>query len=187
MTSPPFDRTPRDDFDSEGPLPVRLMHHDARWKQEFEQTRSSLLQSCQGHVTQIDHVGSTAIPGLIAQPVIDVVALVTNLSSLDAAALHIEGLNYRVVDSPDWLDHSLVLQKPRHGAPTHQVFLITNDHPAHRRLIRLRDFLRANPEEAVRFESTKVDRWKQSGGVSERYERDKAIYFAHLEDQISGS
>ncbi|MFG0265926.1 MAG: GrpB family protein [Rhodopirellula sp. JB055] len=186
MTSPPFDLPPRDDFDSDGPAPIRQMHHDARWKQEFEQTRSSLLQSCQGHVTQIDHVGSTAVPGLIAQPIIDVVALVTDLSSLDAASLHIEGLNYRVVDSPDWLDHSLVLHKPRHGAPTQQVFLMVLGNPAHQRAIQMRDYLRANPEEALRFESTKVDRWKRSGGDPDRYEQDKAIVFSRLEDQISG-
>jgi GrpB-like predicted nucleotidyltransferase (UPF0157 family) len=186
MTSPPFDLTPRDDFASDEPAPVRLMHHDARWKQEFEQTRSSLLQSCQGHVTQVDHVGSTAIPGLIAQPIIDVVALVTDLSSLDAASLHIEGLNYRVVDSPDWLDHSLVLHKPRHGSPTHQVLLMVLGNPAHQRVIQMRDYLRANPEEALRFESTKVDRWKRSGGDPDRYAQDKAIVFSKLEDQISG-
>ncbi|CAD74628.1 MAG TPA: GrpB family protein [Rhodopirellula baltica] len=186
MTSPPFDLTPWDGLDPEGPAPIRLMHHDARWKQEFEQTRSSLLQSCQGHVTQIDHVGSTSISGLIAQPIIDVVALVSDLSSLDAASLHIEGLNYRVVATPKWLDQSLMLQKPRHGETTHQVLLMVLGNPAHQRVIQMRDYLRANPEEALRFESIKVDRWKQSGGDPNRYEQDKAIVFSRLEDQISG-
>ncbi|PHQ31865.1 GrpB family protein [Rhodopirellula bahusiensis] len=187
MTSPPFDLTPWEGFDSDGPVAVRLMHHDARWKQEFEQTRSSILQSCQGHVTQIDHVGSTAISGLIAQPIIDVVAIVADLSSLDAASLHIEGLNYRVVDSPDWLHHSLVLQKPRHGEPTHQVFLMVQGNPAHHRLMRMRDFLRNTPEVALEFESTKVEQWKRKNAAPDEYEQDKAIVFTQLEDQMPGS
>lgn len=187
MTSPPFDLTSWDSFDPEGPTPIRLMHHDARWRQEFEQTRSSLLQSCQGHVTRVDHVGSTSIPGLIAQPIIDVVALVSDLSSLDAASLLIEGLNYQVADNPNWLEHSLVLQKPRHGEVTHQVLLMVLGNPAHKRLIRMRDFLRSNPEEAVRFESTKIDHWKQANGDPDQYEQDKATVFSKLEDQMPGS
>ncbi|MCC9641563.1 GrpB family protein [Rhodopirellula sp. JC740] len=185
MTSPPFEHSYRDGFDEGEPQSIRLMHHDARWKQEFEQTRSNLLQSCQGHVTRVEHVGGTSISGLIAQPIIDVVALVPNLSNLDAASLHIEGLNFRVVDSPDWLDHCLVLQKPRHGTPTHQVFLMTAEHPAVDRLLLIRDFLRNDAEEAMRFESQKVNLWKASEGDPEQYSERKSAFFAKLEAHIT--
>ncbi|MDG2222325.1 MAG: GrpB family protein, partial [Rubripirellula sp.] len=42
------------------------MHYDPRWRQEFEQTRSSILSSTEGWVTGVEHIGSTAISGLIA-------------------------------------------------------------------------------------------------------------------------
>ncbi len=57
---------------------VRLMHYDPRWRQEFEQTRSSILHSCAGWVTAVEHIGSTAISGLIARPTIDVIASVAD-------------------------------------------------------------------------------------------------------------
>ena len=109
----------------------RLMHHDATWRQEFQQTRSSLLQSCDGWVTRVEHIGSTAIAGLIARPTIDVIAGVDDLDGLTAAAMLIEGLNYRRIDPPVWAGDSITLQKPRiirhpDSIPTHLVFLMGN-------------------------------------------------------------
>ena len=72
---------------------VRLMHYDPRWRQEFQQTKSSILHSCAGWVTAVEHVGSTAISGLIARPIIDVLAAVADESALATAAQLIEGLN----------------------------------------------------------------------------------------------
>ena len=70
---------------------VRLMHYDPRWRQQFQQTRSSILHSCAGWVTAVEHVGSTTISGLIARPTIDVLAAVMDEDSLMVAAELIEG------------------------------------------------------------------------------------------------
>jgi GrpB-like predicted nucleotidyltransferase (UPF0157 family) len=55
-------------------MTVRMMHYDPRWPQEFEQTRSGILQCCRGDVIEVCHIGSTAVSGLVAQPIIDLVA-----------------------------------------------------------------------------------------------------------------
>ena len=161
---------------------VRLMHHDAAWRQEFQQTRSSLLQSCEGWVTRVEHVGSTAIAGLIARPTIDVIAGVDDPRGLSEAAMLIEGLNYRRIDSPDWASDSITLQKPRvirhqDSVPTHLVFLVSNQSESLSSAIAIRDHLRAHAEEAIRFEETKVARWRNGRGLQQRYEADKSIYF----------
>lgn len=168
---------------------IRLMHYDPRWPQEFEQTRSSVLQSCEGWVTAVEHIGSTAISGLIARPVIDFLAGVEEESALEPATLSIEGLNYRPVSNPRWVADSLTrtLQKPRHGEPTHRVFLMRRDAAAWRRALRLRDWLRSHSETAIRFEEAKVSRWKRSAGDPRQYEAEQSAYFAHLQDQIDAA
>lgn len=167
---------------------IRLMHYDPRWPQEFEQTRSNVLQSCQGWVTAVEHIGSTAISGLIAQPIIDVIAAVEDAEGLAPASMAIEGLNFRRVSAPEWIadEPGCLLEKPRHGTATHRLLLVVRESPPWRRAIRLRERLRADPDTAVRFEETKVARWRRGEGDPQRYEADKAIFFAHLEDQISG-
>lgn len=168
---------------------VQLTHYDPRWRQEFQQTRSSLLQSCSGWVTCVEHIGSTAIPGLIARPTIDVIAGVDDPDGLSQAALLIEGLNYRRVESPEWASESITLEKPRYARPdepepTHLVFLMPNQTPSFARAIGIRDYLRSRREEAIRFEETKVARWRSGSGNRDRYSTDKAVFFMHLIDQL---
>jgi GrpB-like predicted nucleotidyltransferase (UPF0157 family) len=171
---------------------VRLMHYDPRWRQEFEQTRSSILHSCAGWVTAVEHIGSTAISGLIARPTIDVVAAVANAEGREPAALLIEGLNFRREISPPWASEAILLLKPRYSSsdqtyPTHCVFLVVEGAPLWHRVIRLRDWLRSSAETAVRFEEAKVARWRSGKGDLASYQADKAVFFAHLEDQIDAA
>lgn len=171
---------------------VRLMHYDPRWRQEFEQTRSSILFSCDGWVTAVEHIGSTAISGLIARPTIDVVATVQSVEGLEPAGLLIEGLNFRRLDSPQWAADAITLLKPRHSPdgspePTHRVFLVPDPSPTLARSVRLRDYLRSHPETAIRLEESKVASWRNCEGDLEQYESDKALFLAHLEDQIDAS
>ncbi|MAI31572.1 MAG: hypothetical protein CBE00_03225 [Planctomycetaceae bacterium TMED240] len=171
---------------------VRLMHYDPRWPQEFQQTKSSILQSCEGWVTAVEHVGSTAISGLIARPTIDVLAAVEDANALATAAQLIEGLNFRINDSPDWSTEPIVLGKPRHLSvaqpdPTHSVWLVIYGSDCWQRMIRMRDWLRDNKETAVRFEEAKVARWRSGEGELSSYESDKALFFAHLEDQMEAA
>jgi GrpB-like predicted nucleotidyltransferase (UPF0157 family) len=168
------------------------MHYDPRWRQEFQQTRSSVLQSCLGWVTEVQHIGSTAVSGLVARPTLDVLAGVQRDQPNDEdpvaqAANLIEGLNYRQVDPPAWSGNAVVLDKPRHGEPTHRIFLMTIGCGPWQQAIGIREVLRAQPELAIRFEETKIARWRAGEGDPDRYEADKAIFFTHLLDQIESS
>lgn len=166
------------------------MHYDPRWRQEFEQTRSSILSSAEGWVTSVEHIGSTAISGLIARPTIDVVAGVESPEGLESASPLIEGLNFRSGQGPDWAPNSIWLSKPRHLAadqpePTHSVLLVVQGSPTWHRVLRLRDWLRSHADTAIRFEEAKVARWRSGAGDLESYQNDKRVFFAHLEDQIN--
>lgn len=168
---------------------TRLMHYDPRWKQEFEQTRSGILQSCLGSVTAVEHIGSTAISGLIARPTIDVIAGLNPATASEPgvaqeAAKLIEGLNYRQIEAPTWAPEVVVLDKPRHGEPTHRVFLTVHGSPFWQQATALRDHLRNNPELAIRFEETKIARWRSNSGDTQRYTADKTMFLIHLIDQI---
>ncbi len=168
---------------------VRLTHYDPKWRQEFQQTRSNLLQSCSGWVTRVEHIGSTAIPGLISRPTVDVIAGVDDPTGLSEAAMLIEGLNFRRIDSPTWAAESITLQKPRHARPgepepTHIVYLVVNGSPSMSTAVAIRDFFCTHAEQAVRFEESKVARWRDGRGDRDKYDADKSIFFAHLIDQL---
>ncbi len=165
-------------------MSIRLMHYDPRWPQEFEQTKSGILHSCLGDVVDVQHIGSTAISGLIAQPIVDVMAAVADDATIESVAALIEGLYFRVVPSPAWAADSLWLAKPRHGEITHRVVLTRLGSPLWCRVLAVRDFFRQNPERAIRFEEVKVRLWKSGEGQVDQYARDMALFYSHLEEQL---
>ncbi|QEF96421.1 dephospho-CoA kinase/protein folding accessory domain-containing protein [Stieleria maiorica] len=169
---------------------VRLMHYDPRWPQEFQQTRSGILHSCLGWVIDVQHIGSTAIGGMISRPVLDVVAAVRDDDDAQQAIAEstdmIEGLNFRRVTTPMWAAEAIVLCKPRSGEPTHRVFLTYLNSPFYRSSIAVRDALRRDRELSLRFEETKVTRWRKGAGQPQRYADDKSVFFAHLIEHHAG-
>lgn len=170
-------------------MQIRLSHYDPRWPQEFEQTRSSLFFSGDGWMSAVHHIGSTAISGLIAQPTVDAIAVVADIDAQEMASNLIEGLNFRRIPPPMWAADTIRLRKPRHVAEhevaTHDILVAVDGSATIRRTIAVRDQLRGNPELAIRFEETKVARWRNGEGDPQQYADDKAVFFAHLEDQIN--
>jgi GrpB-like predicted nucleotidyltransferase (UPF0157 family) len=54
---------------------IILLPHDPRWARAFAQARAAIMEACGDYVLDVVHVGSTAIPGIAAKPVIDMVGL----------------------------------------------------------------------------------------------------------------
>lgn len=169
--------------------PVRLMHYDPRWRQEFEQTRSSIFFSCDGWITSAVHVGSTSISGLIARPTIDVIATALDDQGIDQSSRLIEGLNFRPVDSPLWADGAVTLVKPRlldaeAAEATHRIFLVRQDSAILSRAVKLRDYLIRHPEIAIELEEIKVAVWKDAAGNLQTYQDKKSAFFAKIHDAM---
>ncbi|TWU63351.1 MULTISPECIES: GrpB family protein [Crateriforma] len=172
-------------MDEDADLPIRLSHHDPRWRQEFQQIRSGVLQCGQGMITQVEHIGGTALPGRISQPIIDVLAGVHDANQMDEAALSIEGLYFRPLPPPHWDLSAVRLIKPRGGPVTHQLFLMPIGTPAWHAALAIRDHLRSDTEASLRFEDAKVGIWKRTGGDPEDYPRAKDGVFTHLMEQLN--
>jgi GrpB-like predicted nucleotidyltransferase (UPF0157 family) len=158
------------------------MHYDPRWSQEFEQIRSSILDACRGLVVAVEHIGSTAISGLIAQPIIDCIAATRSAADLEPAEELIEGLFCRPrTDLPILDQGDRRLDKPRFGNSTHHIYLTVIDSPLWKRMLLVRDRLRADRELALKFEEAKVHRWECRSGHPIEYAEGKALLFGRLE------
>ncbi|SMP40315.1 GrpB domain, predicted nucleotidyltransferase, UPF0157 family [Neorhodopirellula lusitana] len=187
-------QSPWTDEDSKDPSSaIRLMHHDARWKQEFEQTRSGILQCCEGRVVEVEHVGATAVGGLIARPVIDVVAVVADPCDLSEAVDLIIGLNFRTVDLSPWAGRlppktgpgaTQCCVKPRHGSPTHLVYVVSQGAALLSQMVRLRDYLRAAPERAIELEEKKLEIWRGTDADPLAYYEAMANEFEELQRKL---
>ena len=76
----------------EGIFVPNIVPYDPEWSRLFEAERERLLAVFAGASVVIEHVGSTAVPGLAAKPIIDIMVGVRELSHLERAIPALERL-----------------------------------------------------------------------------------------------
>ena len=92
----------------------------------------------------VEHVGSTAVPGLRAKPVIDMLAPVTSLAGAQAAVPVLAGAGWLFWPDDPCRHYRLWFLRPRPEARTHHLHLIEDRHPHAVALLVFRDALRAD-------------------------------------------
>ena len=85
--------------------PVVVVTYDPRWPRHFEEERARIERAIGPWTWEIEHVGSTAVPGLAAKPVIDVMVGVGSLEDSPILVERLAGIGYRYV--PELSGHSL--------------------------------------------------------------------------------
>ena len=75
--------------------PIRIVPYDADWPRAFAERAMPIRASLAEVAVRIDHIGSTAVPGLSAKPIIDIQISVADLDPLDDYRVPLVGLGYR--------------------------------------------------------------------------------------------
>lgn len=77
------------------PRAVTLSPHSSHWAAQAETLIANISAAAPGVFTGLHHIGSTAVPGLAAKPVVDLLGEVSDLGAVDAARARLEGLGWR--------------------------------------------------------------------------------------------
>ena len=77
------------------PIKVELLPHDLRWTENATAEAEALAEAIGPCLLTVHHVGSTAIPGIRAKPILDLMPVVVSLSKLEKRQHHIEALGYK--------------------------------------------------------------------------------------------
>lgn len=88
--------------------PIRLAEYDPRWPQLFAREAQRIRTTLGDRAIRIEHVGSTAVSGLVAKPIIDIILVVTDSSDEPSYAPALEGAGYVLrIREPGWHEHRL--------------------------------------------------------------------------------
>jgi GrpB-like predicted nucleotidyltransferase (UPF0157 family) len=127
--------------------PVEIVSYDLAWPVKFEEEAAILRRVLAPWlVGVIEHIGSTAVPGLAAKPVIDVMAGIDTLEASQGAIGALSELSYCY--RPYQADREHWFCKPSPAYRTHHLHLIPVGSPQWSRAIAFRDYLRSHPETA---------------------------------------
>lgn len=135
-----------------GTDPIQIAEYDSSWQAQFEQMRGRLAAALGATAMRIDHVGSTAVPGLAAKPVVDIQVSVPDVDDESAYRPPIEqqGLALRYREA----GHRY-FRPPPGIARTYQVHVCGAGSKWERDHLLFRDYLRAHPDVAQAYEALK--------------------------------
>jgi GrpB-like predicted nucleotidyltransferase (UPF0157 family) len=134
--------------------PIRIAPYDPTWLVRFEQERNALAIAVDPWITGgIHHVGSTAVPGLDAKPIVDILVGVGDLEEARQCFEPLARLNY--LYAPYLADEMHWFCKPDPGRRTHHLHLVPTGSQRYQDELAFRDRLRAEPEIAAEYAALK--------------------------------
>jgi GrpB-like predicted nucleotidyltransferase (UPF0157 family) len=151
--------------------PVVVVSYDQAWPSLFEEERARIEKAVGPWVEEIEHIGSTAVPGLAAKPVIDVMVGVKSLENFPAFVGRLEAMGYEYVPELErQMPSRSYFRKTVGGRRTHQVHMVERSNTEFWDRHRLfRDYLRTRPETAQQYARLKKE-------LSGRFRDDREKY-----------
>lgn len=162
--------------------PIRLVEYDPLWPSLFEQEAERIGEALGDSAIRIEHVGSTAVSGLAAKPIVDVVLVV--LESADEAsyvpALEAAGYTLRIRE-PDWFEHRVL------GGPDVDVNLhvFSDGCPEIDRMLAFRNRIRANVADRIMYERAKRDLANRNWAYVQNYADAKSAVIEEILERAS--
>jgi GrpB-like predicted nucleotidyltransferase (UPF0157 family)/predicted kinase len=145
---------------------VEVVSYDPAWPDQFEAERARIAAVLGDLVLEIHHIGSTAVPGLDAKPIIDTLLVVRHLDDATACIAPLQALGYAFIDYPQNTDRRFF----RKGVPrTHHLHIVAAGSQTLADHLEFRDALRADPKLRQQYRDLKH-------ALSARYEHDRARY-----------
>jgi GrpB-like predicted nucleotidyltransferase (UPF0157 family) len=126
--------------------PVVLVDYDPAWPDRFREQAARLTELLRPWLAApVEHVGSTAVPGLRAKPVVDILAPVVSLACAQAAIAELTADGWLFWPDDPNRDYRLWFLRPKPEARTHHLHVIEHDHSAAHAERAFRDALCADP------------------------------------------
>ena len=138
------------------PIKVELVPHSANWQEIAQQEALRLVKALEGNVILVHHVGSTAIPGIHAKPIIDLMPVVRSVRELDEQQAVLRQLGYQY-----WGEYGIVgrryctLEDPSNGRRKFHLHCFEPGSEEIEPHLAFRDYLRANSAKAMEYDAEK--------------------------------
>lgn len=155
--------------------PIIIERHNPKWKEYYEEEKAFLQAVFGDAVLRISHIGSTAIPGLIAKPTVDILLEIKENTDLTQITDRLQNKGY-IVNTPP---NDIIMYIKGYGEKGFegQAFHIHVRHIGDYNELYFRDYLRIHPEVAKEYGELKTI-------LKERFEHDRDGYTAAKSDFI---
>jgi GrpB-like predicted nucleotidyltransferase (UPF0157 family) len=155
---------------------VRIVAHDPAWPAQAARELQRVRGALGAVAVRLEHVGSTAVPGLAAKPILDLQLSVADVARRELYVEALERLGYLFAEAPESPDLHFFARPPERPR-THHLHVCRAGSVHERRHLAVRDFLRAHPGEAAAYGALKRR-------LAAAHPRDRLAYIAGKEPYL---
>lgn len=130
---------------------------------------------------EVEHIGSTAVPGMASKPIIDIMAGVKSMAVAESLLVPLRDFGYVTpTDCNEGLLDRRWLMRQTGGQRTHHLHLVVLGGEGWCRTVKFRDLLRNHPNAAKRYESMKTQLLEITEADRTKYAQAKTIIIEEL-------
>ena len=164
--------------------PITLVEYDSSWPELFEQESNRIHSVLGSKALQIEHVGSTSIPGLCAKPIIDILLVVKDSADESSYVPALAAAGYVLqIREPDWFEHRL-FKGPDTDINLHVFSLGTSEID---KMLRFRDWLRTNDTDRDKYAQVKRSLAKNKWRHVQHYANAKTSIVQEIMKRANGN
>ncbi|WP_326674897.1 GrpB family protein [Streptomyces sp. NBC_01237] len=164
---------------------IVVSDYDPQWAEQFQDLRQRLAPHVADLAVSIEHVGSTAVPGCAAKPIIDLDIVVAEDAAMPELISRLTGQGYRP-EGDLGIPGREAFQGPS-AAPEHHLYGVVSGSKPHLDHILLRDYLCQRPDEVRRYRALKVALAQRFRADSEGRQEYSAAKGALVEELVAKS
>lgn len=147
--------------------PIEIVEYDPLWPTHFETLLARIAPMLGDTAYTIEHVGSTAVPGLAAKPIIDIDVLLHSVEDLPLAMTRLASVGYAYRGDLGIPGREAFTTPP--SDIRHHLYVCPPDSPEYARHLAFRDYLRTHPSEAAAYADLKR-------GLAAKFRLDRDAY-----------
>jgi GrpB-like predicted nucleotidyltransferase (UPF0157 family) len=156
---------------------VKLHPYDASWPSKFATERERLTSLLPGVFHEVEHIGSTAVPGMHAKPVIDLLAGVESMAFAKSIAERICASGYTTSSEfNETLVDRMWFMRWADGHRTHHLHVVLQDSKVWQEHLAFRNSVRSSPSLAARYVAVKHQLAARHSTDREAYTNAKAEF-----------
>jgi GrpB-like predicted nucleotidyltransferase (UPF0157 family) len=164
--------------------PIRIVDYDPEWVRRFESEANKISSALGVGALRIEHVGSTAVPGLPAKPVIDILLVVADSSREPEYVPALEKAGYVLrVREPGWYEHRM-LQTPEADVNLH---VFSQGCAEIVRMLTFRDWLRSHASDRELYARSKINLAQRDWKYMQNYADAKTAVIEEIFSRIRKS
>jgi GrpB-like predicted nucleotidyltransferase (UPF0157 family) len=136
------------------PREIEVVAYNPEWRTLYKAEAQTITNVLGAEVFRIHHIGSTAIPGILAKPIIDIMVEVHDITKIEAFNPALMELGYQP-RGENGIPGRRFFTKNTAGSRTHHIHIYQVEHQEIARHLKFRDYLLAHPEDVLAYSQLK--------------------------------